>query len=823
MNLLSLEQIFENKLFRIPDYQRGYAWTEEQLKEFWEDLLNLPQKSTHYTGMISLEKIENKNEIEKHWRDEMWLIDKEDYEPYYIVDGQQRITTFLIFINELLGVLKDVNPGKKEDKIIINNSKISEIKKKFFVVVEEPDKILKAFKFGYIVDNPSDEYYRYKILGERFGGKLNETLYTKNLDRAKEIFHINLLELYKQKNGKEELEILFKKITKNFKFNLHIIEKEVDVYMTFETMNNRGKRLSHLELLKNRLIYLVTLFSNSEVDDERKRVVRVEINKAWKTIYSYLGKDKYNKLQDDVFLQDHATVYYRTSRPSEVIERLLKREFSPNCVIENTYSQFIDPNTLKNIADKTNKINILNISNYVNSINDVAKAWFEVFYPSESVLDEEEKLWVERINRLGIAHFRPLLTAIYCKDIDREKRIKLLKAIEKYIIFVFRIGGWKTTYNENKYYTAANDIYTDKTTIDNIIEDLHTSSSYILIDNKYINFEAIRGNINRLFDKYDGFYSLDVSKYILFEYEYNLYKQKNGVQKIWFDSLINTKDKNKMTSIEHVYPQTPTKQYWVEKFSGFNDKEKHYLNSSIGNLVILSLKINKQLQNDGFNDKKESKYDIEGNCIRRGYKEGSYAEMEIGNKEQWTANEILERGRIIIDFIEKRWDVKFTSTREKYQFLGLEFLIDEENYIDDKINIEVKHEIKEKGNKIITEMIEELYELAKQVFEGAITSKESIHIMTEVHNMNSKSATIYIDCFLAMMQGKVYKREMSLEATKYYIERIKQEYDEGTYKLALGSLEEHIDYKLSRGNSIESLQKILDISLNELDENKKLS
>ena len=39
--LLTLSKIFTERLFRIPDYQRGYAWTEKQLKDFWSDLEQL--------------------------------------------------------------------------------------------------------------------------------------------------------------------------------------------------------------------------------------------------------------------------------------------------------------------------------------------------------------------------------------------------------------------------------------------------------------------------------------------------------------------------------------------------------------------------------------------------------------------------------------------------------------------------------------------------------------------------------------------------------------------------------------------------------------
>ena len=52
--LESLSSLFNNKIFRIPDYQRGYAWGDKQLDDFWEDLVTLPFDRFHYTGMLSL-------------------------------------------------------------------------------------------------------------------------------------------------------------------------------------------------------------------------------------------------------------------------------------------------------------------------------------------------------------------------------------------------------------------------------------------------------------------------------------------------------------------------------------------------------------------------------------------------------------------------------------------------------------------------------------------------------------------------------------------------------------------------------------------------
>lgn len=89
--------------------------------------------------------------------------------------------------------------------------------------------------------------------------------------------------------NKESKESIFDKVVNRLKFNYYEIDDSLDVYVTFETMNNRGKSLSHLELLKNRLIYLSTLLHE---DDETKGRLRRDINETWKTIYEYLGKIK---------------------------------------------------------------------------------------------------------------------------------------------------------------------------------------------------------------------------------------------------------------------------------------------------------------------------------------------------------------------------------------------------------------------------------------------------------------------------------------------------------------------------------------------------
>lgn len=85
-------------------------------------------------------------------------------------------------------------------------------------------------------------------------------------------------------------------------FNIHEIDDDYDVFVAFETMNNRGKKLTNLELLKNRLIYLTTLYSDSKFDKLDKANLRKQINDTWKEVYYQLGRnEKYSGSDSGTF------------------------------------------------------------------------------------------------------------------------------------------------------------------------------------------------------------------------------------------------------------------------------------------------------------------------------------------------------------------------------------------------------------------------------------------------------------------------------------------------------------------------------------------
>ena len=312
--LFSLSKIFTERLLRIPDYQRGYAWTEKQLKEFWNDLQQLDEGKNHYTGVLTLEEVP---EISlRKWDDDQWIIKSKNYAPFYVVDGQQRLTTSIVLVQ---AIAEKILPGEK-----LNYTTADEIRKKF--IYESKDEgISRSYIFGYEKDNPSYEFLKTQVFMEKSDNAFpaQETIYTHNLLFAKDFFHQKLANV-----DLSVLEGLYRKLTQQFLFNIYSISDDVDVFVAFETMNNRGKPLSHLELLKNRLIYLSTKL---EEDENEKGKLRHCINETWKMVYHYLGKNKENPLDDDLFLRHHFIHYFgyeplKEIRQSTDIESLSMRQ-----------------------------------------------------------------------------------------------------------------------------------------------------------------------------------------------------------------------------------------------------------------------------------------------------------------------------------------------------------------------------------------------------------------------------------------------------------------------------------------------------------------
>ena len=76
---------FLSETYHIPDYQREYSWEAEELGDFWDDLEATKKEPEliHFFGQIVVHNDEN------------------DGGKKYIIDGQQRTITSVIFLRAL--------------------------------------------------------------------------------------------------------------------------------------------------------------------------------------------------------------------------------------------------------------------------------------------------------------------------------------------------------------------------------------------------------------------------------------------------------------------------------------------------------------------------------------------------------------------------------------------------------------------------------------------------------------------------------------------------------------------------------------------------
>ena len=615
--LQSLSVLFQNRLFRIPDYQRGYAWKHEQLVDFWEDLLNLHEDRYHYTGLLSLKAVNRRDT--KLWNNDIWLLDI-GFKPYHVVDGQQRLTTFSILMNEVVAFVKNLaeNRDKPDEMVFLGYESIKDVKAKYVLRKRPPHNEITTYLFGYETDNPSSDYLKYKVFEEPFGGTVFETYYTKNLKYAKTFFADNLQAMY-ESEGMEGIERLYKKLTLKLMFNIHEIEDDYDVFIAFETMNNRGKKLTNLELLKNRLIYLTTLFDDKQFDTTEKEHLRKNINDAWKEVYYQLGRNQNAPLSDDDFLRAHWITYYKYSRKGgdDYIHFLLSK-FSAKNVFEK-FTTIIQTNgadplpgfdsaddddstddTPESETVLVSRLAPMEISDYVNSLKELAEYWYYSFFPNDSSdLTNEEKIWIDKLNRVGIGYFRPLVVSVLAtaKRTTVKERVDLLQAIERFIFLSFRVGGFNASYKSSDYYNKSREILRGNTNPSSVTEDLNSTVNADL-SSLLANFIT---RTNRRFDSGDGFYGWRDLRYFLYEYEFEL-ATKNKLQKVDWNLFTNV-EKDKVT-VEHILPQSPTKWYWRNQFRQYTEVEIKLLSASLGNLLPLAQSINSSLHNDSFHDKR---------------------------------------------------------------------------------------------------------------------------------------------------------------------------------------------------------------------------
>lgn len=100
IGLKSVAQLLDMKFF-VPSYQRGYRWTEQQVKDLLEDIqdfsLTKHQEGEFYCVQPLVVREMNEEERKQNSLEGKW---------YEVIDGQQRLTTMYLILTYLKDVIK---------------------------------------------------------------------------------------------------------------------------------------------------------------------------------------------------------------------------------------------------------------------------------------------------------------------------------------------------------------------------------------------------------------------------------------------------------------------------------------------------------------------------------------------------------------------------------------------------------------------------------------------------------------------------------------------------------------------------------------------
>ncbi|MFP6244853.1 DUF262 domain-containing protein [Helicobacter pylori] len=574
MELLNLDGVIEKGVFEIPSYQRGYAWQIRQLKDFWNDLEHVSKLGDKFHYMHSLTLRESENELESS--------------AFEIIDGQQRLATSLI----LLGLLAKTIQNKDPKYSLINLEPILSYKyyglSEAFRAITEEEKDLKAFKTSFYAKNLIDAYVFFKE-------KISDT-------------------------PVGTLEKMFDALIKKMLFSVvELNDNRIDPFSSFETINNRGKDLSTLELLKNRLHFV----AHKICDEEDLENLQQEINDTYTRIYHDLRffKDDHKDDHLEGFLKHFVAYYYGEN--SKFKERLLNTAFDAHKKYDDLYDEYEKINDLLLYLSYSSKVWY-----FLHTLDD-EELRIEITPKMRGLLDK-----MRRLNALSENAFLPLLLSLLTIQLavrsgsERHYTTKeledLLEYLERFGFLIYGVAGKKTAKNEwielaFKAIQACR-LWKDKITI----EDLPTLEKSFFNRQGNSGLELLEENIHSKKNTEKWYQWGKALNYLLYEYELH----HNPETTLNFDSSLE--------SIEHILPQKPDQGYSAKEKSWA--KNPHIVHA-LGNLLLIPKNANSSLSNKPFEEK------------RKQYLKGSYSEKEVARNASFGVAQIKERSEKLLDFL----------------------------------------------------------------------------------------------------------------------------------------------------------------------------
>ncbi|WP_404275667.1 DUF262 domain-containing protein [Exiguobacterium undae] len=406
----TLGAFIQENTYHIPDYQREYSWEESQILDFWSDLKALrdSNETEHFFGQIV---VHDENEVESST-------------VKYIIDGQQRTTTSIIF----LSVLKEL-ALELTGQDIADAEEIAEDIKIKFIGRWTPSNDRLQFKPA-LTDS---DFFR-TFIQARTKSFDEQKPKNRAQKRMKEAYLLLDEKLRDEINGisPQDQFIILKEFFTSFisKFKVMYVETSSleEAFIIFESLNARGKGLETSDLLKNHLFKT----SKSQIESVKNK---------WEKIADNIGTSEATK-----FIRYYWNSIETFTRTQNLFRRMKMKI--------NTEGQVIA--LISNLENLSDVYTTLNTNTGTSVFN-----------------NKSLNASLKNLRTFNATSFYPIVFAMYLKNWDEEDIFDVISSIEKLIFRNIIIAKNAANKYELIFAECAVAISTKNATKNDIVNDLN--------------------------------------------------------------------------------------------------------------------------------------------------------------------------------------------------------------------------------------------------------------------------------------------------------------------------------------------------------------
>ena len=594
--------INNDKIYRIPKYQREYTWGINDWDALFNDITD-----NDYGYFLGSYICVNNGSLNGTILE--------------VIDGQQRFSTLMLLLTALYDKLSEHKAemddddrndlanlrselANKRQSFIANGQKKTEYKQRLFLQKQN----MNDEDFSYIL-------YDKGIITDQKAKPLNfgNRRIAKAYRHFGKLIEDEVVEIRNENHNITEVGALFSIIRKFETAVLVGIEVDTnkDAYMLFESLNHRGVPLSALDLIKNTLIAQAEDASDADNSYEK-----------WKHILNCVGQDDYSG-QERFFRQYYNAFREELNAPyPKTDKRYYLGYLATRTTLLDIYEKMIKDNykrLLDDLSEKAERYSVI-----VNNSD-------EVYTYTEASQD---------LGRISGAPSYILLLYLMSNQTKLNLEDSDLNAIIRTLITFFVRRNVTDVPNTRKLTQLFMDIIAEVKMLQgiDIVRVVHDRLQRVSAPDSVFEVK-LRGPV------YDE--NPEATRFMLCSIE-----AKNQTKEIYADLWARDNNKKYVWTIEHIFPEGENiPASWVQMIAdGDAALAKQYRLDyvhTIGNLTITGY--NQNLSNMSFDQKRDRKSKDKTKEI--GYKNGLYLNKDVVNQNKWTVDKIRNRTDVLVKIL----------------------------------------------------------------------------------------------------------------------------------------------------------------------------